>query len=54
MDTGLTSVPETELIECSEYCGLPYEVRPVMLEGCASPLRKRCFGVSPREHNYEA
>jgi hypothetical protein len=31
MDTGLTSTPETALKECGEYCGLPYEVRPVSL-----------------------
>jgi hypothetical protein len=32
LDTGLAPVPETALKECAEYCGLPYEVRPVTLE----------------------
>ncbi|MGV8121520.1 MAG: DUF1638 domain-containing protein [Candidatus Xenobiia bacterium LiM19] len=32
LDTGLAPAPETELKECAEYCGLPYEVRPVSLE----------------------
>jgi len=32
LDTGLAPVPEAALKECSEYCGLPYEVRPVSLE----------------------
>jgi hypothetical protein len=32
LDTGLTPAPETTLKECAEYCGLPFEVRPVSLE----------------------
>jgi len=32
LDTGLTPVPETALRECTEYCGLPYEVRSASLE----------------------
>ncbi len=32
LDTGLAPVPENALKECAEYCGLPYEVRPVSLE----------------------
>jgi hypothetical protein len=32
LDTGLAPVPENALNECAEYCGLPYEVRPVSLE----------------------
>lgn len=32
LDTGLAPVPENALHECADYCGLPYEVRPVSLE----------------------
>jgi hypothetical protein len=32
LDTGLAPVPENALKECAEYCGLPYEIRPVSLE----------------------
>ncbi len=32
LDTGIDPVPEKELQECAEYCGLSYEVRPVSLE----------------------
>jgi hypothetical protein len=32
LDTGLAPVPEGTLAECAEYCGLPYEVRPVSLD----------------------
>ena len=32
LDTGLVAIPEAVLKECAEYCGLPYEVRPVSLE----------------------
>lgn len=32
LDTGLVPVPGEDLAECAEYCGLPYEVRPVSLE----------------------
>jgi hypothetical protein len=32
LDTGLAPVPENALKECTEYCGLPCEVRPVSLE----------------------
>lgn len=31
LDTGMVPVPENTLKECSEYCGLPYVVRPVSL-----------------------
>jgi hypothetical protein len=32
LDTGIVPVPERELRECAEYCGLPCEVRPTSLE----------------------
>ena len=32
LDTGLAPVPENVLKECAEYCGLPFEIRPVSLE----------------------
>jgi len=32
LDTSLAPVPENELKECAEYCGLPHEVLPVSLE----------------------
>lgn len=32
LDTGLVPVPHEELRQCSEYCGLPYEILPVTLE----------------------
>lgn len=32
LDTGLEPAPESELRECAEYCGLPYQVRPTSLE----------------------
>jgi hypothetical protein len=32
LDTGLTPVPKAALQECADYCGLPYEVRPVPLD----------------------
>jgi hypothetical protein len=35
LDTGLVPAQENALKECSAYCGLPYEIRPVSLE----PLR---------------
>jgi hypothetical protein len=31
LDTGIVPVPERELRECAEYCGLPCEVRPTSL-----------------------
>jgi hypothetical protein len=31
LDTGLAPVPDKELHECAEYCGLPYEVLRVSL-----------------------
>jgi hypothetical protein len=35
LDTGVVPVPIKDLQECSQYCGLPYEVHQVSLE----PLR---------------
>lgn len=32
LDTGLATVPESELKECSEFCGLPYEIQQVSLD----------------------
>lgn len=32
LDTGIIPVPEIELRDCAEYCGLPYELMPVSLE----------------------
>lgn len=32
LDTGISPVPESELRECSHYCGLPWEVLKVSLE----------------------
>lgn len=32
LDTGLVPVPENALQECADFCGLPYEVRPVPLD----------------------
>lgn len=32
LDTGIVPVPESDLQECSQFCGLPYEVRRVSLE----------------------
>lgn len=32
LDTGLAPVPQQALHECAEFCGLPYEVRPVPLD----------------------
>jgi hypothetical protein len=43
LDTGLAPVPETDLYECSEYCGLPYEVRPVSLEFLQSAIEDALF-----------
>ncbi len=40
LDTGLTPVPEAALQECAEYCGLPYEVRPVSLELLHSAIKE--------------
>lgn len=36
LDTGVIPVPTGELLECSRYCGLPWETLTVSLE----PLRK--------------
>jgi hypothetical protein len=41
LDTGLFPVPETELRECANYCGLPWESLPVSLE----PLRLAIQGA---------
>ena len=31
LNTGVVQIPEKELMECSKYCGLPYEIRQVSL-----------------------
>lgn len=31
LDTGTLPIPEAALRDCSEYCGLPFEVKPVSL-----------------------
>jgi hypothetical protein len=40
LDTGLVAVPENALKECAEYCGLPFEVRPVSLELLRSAIEE--------------
>lgn len=40
LDTGVVPVPEKELRECAEYCGLPYETRPVSLELLRSAIEE--------------
>jgi len=40
LDTGIEPVPEKELQECAEYCGLSYEVRPVSLEFLRSAIEE--------------
>jgi hypothetical protein len=43
LDTGLVPVPETALKECAEYCGLPYEVRPVLLKLLHAAIEEALF-----------
>lgn len=40
LDTGLVPVPQDALKECAEYCGLPYEVRPVALDLLRSAINE--------------
>ncbi len=50
LDTGLAPVPEDTLKECAEYCGLPYEVRPVSLERLRLSVEEpmlRCIATGP-------
>jgi hypothetical protein len=43
LDTGLAPVPAKELIECAEYCGLPYEVLRVSLGNLYSSIVEALF-----------
>jgi len=40
LDTGIGPVPEKELRECAEYCGLPCEVRPTPLENLRTSIEQ--------------
>ncbi len=40
LETGIVPVPEKELQECSNYCGLPYEVLPISLELLRSAIEE--------------
>ena len=40
LDTGTMPVPESALTECSQYCGLPFEVRRVELRHFAGAIRE--------------
>ncbi len=43
LDTGLTPVPDKELHECAEYCGLPCEVLEVSLGYLQSAIEEALF-----------
>ncbi len=48
LDTGLTPTPENRLRKCAEYCGLPFEVRPVSLKRLQLAIEDallRCSGA---------
>jgi hypothetical protein len=40
LDTGIVPAPVKELQECAEYCGLPYEVRPISLENLRASIEE--------------
>jgi hypothetical protein len=39
LDTGVVPVPEGDLVACSRYCGLPWEVLKVSLEPLSAAIR---------------
>lgn len=40
LDTGLAPVPETTLKECAQFCGLPFEVRPLAMDFLHSAIEE--------------
>jgi len=48
LDTGIGPVPEKELAECAEYCGLPYEVRPMLLENLRTSVEEALLNLEKK------
>ncbi len=53
LDTGLTPVPEKALIEFSEYCGLPWEVRRVSPERLLQNIRASLDQLMDQGNGYD-
>jgi hypothetical protein len=53
LDTGIVPVPEKELRECAEYCGLPYEARPVSLGLLRSAIEEALLRCKTTGAQYE-
>lgn len=53
LDTGIVPVPEKELQECSEYCGLPSEVRTVSLEKLRVSMKDALLRLETKETHDE-
>ncbi len=52
LDTGIMPVPKREMRECAEYCGLPYEVRPISLENLRGSIEEALLRLATRKpHN---
>jgi hypothetical protein len=40
LDTRLVPIPEEELLACAQYCGLPFEVRPISLDNLRASIEE--------------
>ncbi|HBG20015.1 MAG TPA: hypothetical protein DDY32_12275 [Desulfobulbaceae bacterium] len=52
LDTGVLPVPVTELQECSDYCGLPWEILQVSLEPLRAAIQQALNTITSVE-NFE-
>jgi len=50
LDTGVLPVPVTELQECSDYCGLPWELLQVSLEPLRAAIQEALNNITAVEN----